>query len=103
MFDVTFGTNVESRPLGVTASMDGNMNVFTPFRVFMPSQCQWVFHWIFGTAMPSLLGNDALSWIQIFLSDGDSKIYNSFDAFREKNMPLAVHVLCLYHLVATMP
>jgi hypothetical protein len=39
MFDVTFGTNTESRPLSVSASMDGNMNVFTPFRVFMPSQC----------------------------------------------------------------
>jgi hypothetical protein len=29
MFDITFGTNTESRPLGVSASMDGNMNVFT--------------------------------------------------------------------------
>jgi hypothetical protein len=57
MFDVTFGTNTESQPLGVSASMDGNMNVFTPFRVFVPSQCQWVFDWIIGNAMPSLLGN----------------------------------------------
>ena len=42
MFDVTFGTNNEGRPMGITASPDGDMNVFTPIRAFLPSQCRWV-------------------------------------------------------------
>lgn len=41
MFDVTYQTNTEARPLGLAASIDHHMNVFTPFRVFMPSECQW--------------------------------------------------------------
>ena len=98
MFDVTFGTNTESRPLGVSASMDGNMNVFTPFRVFMPSQCQWVFDWIIGNAMPSLLG-ESLKRVQLFMSDGDSKIYSAYDKFRTEYMPNSRHQLCMYHLV----
>ena len=41
MFDVTQSTNTEARPLGLSVSIDHNMKVFTPFRVFMPSECQW--------------------------------------------------------------
>lgn len=83
MLDVMFGTNIESRPLGVTAAMDDNLNVFTPIRIFMPSQCQWVFDWIIATALASLLGEDSLQSVQIFLTDGDSKMYNAFDKFKE--------------------
>ena len=35
MFNITFGTNTEGRPLGVATSIDSNVKVFTPFRVFM--------------------------------------------------------------------
>ena len=76
MFDVTSGKNSEGRPLGVSSSCDYNMDVFTPFRVFMPSECRWVFLWIFKTAIPYLLGNAVLSRVQLVLTDGDSKIYN---------------------------
>lgn len=41
MSDVTYQTNTEARPLGLSASIDHGMNVFTPFRVFMRSECQW--------------------------------------------------------------
>jgi hypothetical protein len=99
MFDVTAGTNSEGRPLGCTASPDGNMKVFTPVRVFMPSECYWVFHWIFRTAIPSLLGKDSLKRTQLVLSDGDKNIYNAFDNCREELYPNAVHALCMYHLV----
>ena len=100
MFDVTHGTNSEGRPLGVSSSCDGNMEVFTPFRVFMPSECQWVFQWIISTAIPSLLGTESLSRVQLFLTDGDSKIYKCFDNVQPTLYPNAVHGLCVYHLVA---
>ena len=43
LFDVTFGTNREGRPLGMSCAFDQNMNTFVPVRVYMPSECQWVF------------------------------------------------------------
>jgi len=99
MFDVTFGTNNEGRPIGVTASPDGEMNVFTPIRAFLPSQCRWVFDWIFRTVFPSLLGREPLKRLQLLLTDGDEKIYNAFDAVKSELYPRARHGLCLYHLV----
>lgn len=41
MFDVTYQTNAEAQPLGLATGINQSMNVFTPFRVFMPSECQW--------------------------------------------------------------
>ena len=66
MFDVTNGTNSEGRPLGVFSACDGNMDVFTPFLVFMTSECQWVFDWIISTAIPYLLGVEVLLRVQLF-------------------------------------
>ena len=99
MFDVTYGTNTEARPLGVSASTNANMEVFTPFRVFMPSECMWVFDWIIGSAIPDLLGKEPLRRVQLFLTDGDPKIYRSFDKHQSELMPNARHGLCVYHLV----
>ena len=99
MLDVTFQTNSEGRPLGLSVGQDGNVDSFTPVRVFMPSQCQWVFSWIFGTAFPTLLGREALERTQLVLTDGDDKIYKAFDEHQPTIYPNAVHGLCMYHLV----
>ena len=99
MFDVTHKTNNEKRPLGVFASIDQNMEVFTPMRVFMPSECQWVFNWIIGSALPSLLGTEPLLCTQIFLCDGDQKIYRTYDQHKDRLMPNSDNALCNYHLV----
>jgi hypothetical protein len=56
MLDVTFGTNSEHRPLAVSAAFDSFLKTFTPIRAFLPSECQWVFQWIWETAIPALLG-----------------------------------------------
>ena len=73
MVDVTFGTNNEGRPLFVSAAFDKDMKSFTPLRAFLPSECRWGFRWIWGTAIPTLLGRDNLSRDQLVLSDGDAK------------------------------
>jgi len=99
MFDVTFGTNNEKRPLGIGGAFDGDMNTFTPIRVFMPSQCAWVFNWIFGSAMPALFGADLLARIQFFLTDGDRVMYGAFENCQRKFYGKAKHGLCMYHLV----
>ena len=100
MFDVTFGTNYEHRPLGMTASPDGDMNVFTPVRAFLPSECSWVFDWVFRTAFPTLLGKESLKRTQLVMSDGDKQIYNAFDGCQQELYPNAKHGLCAYHLVS---
>ena len=97
--DVTHGTNTEARPLCVSALIDANMKTFTPIRVFLPSECQWVFHWLWASAIPSLLGIESIRRTQLVLSDGDSKIYIPFDSVKEKLYPSAIHGLCSYHLV----
>lgn len=97
--DVTHQTNREGRPLAVTCSFDGNREVFTPVRAFLPSECKWVFNWLFAEAIPTLLGKEALRRTQLVLSDGDPKIYLSFDANQAELYPNAKHALCLYHLV----
>ena len=97
--DVTFGTNDEARPQWGSAAFDGNMKVFTPVRAFLPSQCKWVFDWLFGSSMPFLLGKDTLSRIRLVLSDGNEKIYSAFGACQKTLYPNARHSLCIYHLV----
>merc|ERR1719464_1049736 len=75
------------------------MNVFTSMRVFLPSECQWVFQWVIGSAMPTLLGSEPLRRTQIFLCDGDTKIYRSYDHNKPKVMPNSKQVICGFHLV----
>jgi hypothetical protein len=99
MLDVTHGTNIEARPLAVSASIDAYMETFTPVRAFLPSECQWVFHWLWASAIPSLLGHENIRRIQLVLSDGDSKIYIPFDSLKDILYPSAIHGLCGFHLI----
>jgi hypothetical protein len=99
MLDVTHATNIEARPLAVSASIDANMETFTPVRAFLPSECQWVFHWLWASAIPSLLGPENIRRIQLVLSDGDPKIYIPFDSLKENLYPSAIHGLCGFHLI----
>ena len=99
MIDVTYGTNSEGRPLGLTACVDADMRSFTPLRVFMPSECCWVFRWIWATAIPTLLGRQNLTRVQLVLSDGDAKIYEQFNQVKEEIYPNACHGLCIFHLI----
>jgi len=99
MIDITHATNSEGRPLAVSAAVDAHMKTFTPIRAFLPSECQWVFHWLWTTAVPTLLGRENIRRTQLVLSDGDPKIYTPFDSVQEELYPQAIHGLCIYHLV----
>ena len=99
MIDVTMGTNSQGLPEAVICCPGPDMKMYTPVRAFLPSQCNWVFGWLWGTALPTLLGSEKLTRTQLVLSDGDCKIYNSFEEHRSKFYPNAVHALCIFHLV----
>jgi hypothetical protein len=54
--DTTYGTNREKRPLLVVAGTGNNMKNFTAMCAFLPSECEWVFRYVFEVAIPSLIG-----------------------------------------------
>ena len=96
MVDVTMGTNNQGGPLAVTAAPGPDLKVFTLLRAFLPSECRWVFDWLFSTVTPLLMGPDTCRRIQLVLSDGDCKRHNAFDNCQEDHCPncsaLALHV-----------
>ncbi len=98
--DVTFGTNREGRPLGTSCSFDQNMKTFTPVRAFLPSECGWVFRWLFETAVPALIPESTRNRIQLVLTDGDAKMCNAFNLVQPNFYPNAIHGLCMFHLVS---
>jgi len=99
MIDITWQTNNEGRPLAVSASFDSQLKTFTPLRAFLPSECQWVFLWLWTTAIPTLLGKENISRTQLVLTDGDINMYNPFNTVKAALYPSAIHGLCIYHLV----
>jgi len=99
MLDVTYGTNSEGRPLAMTGAVNCDIKTFTPLRAFLPSECKWVFRWLFTEAIPKLLGEENCCLVQLVLTDGDEKMYSAFDEAQKRYYPNAVHGLCLYHLV----
>ena len=42
---------------------------------------------------------EALSRVQLFLCDGDAKIYRAFDKHKRTLFTNAIHSLCIFHLV----
>jgi hypothetical protein len=74
--DTTYGTNRKKRPLLVFAGTDNNRKNFTALRAFLPSECEWVFRYVFEVAIPSLIGEATVERINQINTDGDRQIYN---------------------------
>ena len=76
--DVTMQTNSEARPMFAICGKDSDNRTFTVLRGFLPSQRRWVFHWLWETAIPTLLKPPSsvippLSRNEIVLTDNDEK------------------------------
>ena len=56
--DMTFGTNLQKRPLFIVNGVDGNNKMKTFFRCFMPSKQAQAYRWVINKAMPTLLGGN---------------------------------------------
>jgi hypothetical protein len=74
--DTTYGKDRENRPLLVFAGTDNNRKNFTVLRAFLPSECEWVFRYVFEVAIPSRIGKATVERINQINIDGDSKNYN---------------------------
>jgi hypothetical protein len=73
---VIYGTNRKNHPLLMFAGTGHNRKYFTALRVFLPSECEWVFRYAFEVAIPSLIGRSTVERINKINTDGDMQIYN---------------------------
>jgi hypothetical protein len=74
--DTKYGTNRENRPLLVFAGTDHDLKNFTGLQAFLPSECEWVFHYIFEVVIPTLIGTSTVERINQISTDGERQIYN---------------------------
>jgi hypothetical protein len=100
--DTTYGTNREKRTLLVFDGTDNNRKNFTALRAFPPSECEWVFQYVFEITIPSLIGEATVERINQINTDGDRQIYNPItNCILDKTSPWfgCIHVLCNCHMI----
>jgi hypothetical protein len=100
--DTIYGRNREQGTLLVFAGTDKNRKHFTALRAFLPSECEWVFHYVFEVAIPSLIGDATVERINQINTDGDRQIYNPLtNCILDKSSPWFgfIHVLCNCHMI----
>jgi hypothetical protein len=62
---VTTGdTTIEDRMLMIVAGLDNIRNNIPLLRAFLPSECQWVFHFLFSYVFPKLFGQGTVRRIK---------------------------------------
>jgi hypothetical protein len=83
----------------IISGRDAEGKMFVALRAFVPSECRWVFHYVWSFVVPKLLG-DSIRRNQVLLTDGDANIYEPFCQLRQSLYPNSNHYLCFYHLVA---
>jgi hypothetical protein len=86
----------------VFAGTDNNRKNFTALRAFLPSECEWVFQYVFEIEIPSLIGEATVERINQINTDGDRQIYNPLtNCILDKTSPWfgCIHVLCNYHMI----
>ena len=76
--DCTSDTNVESCPHLTITGRDSTGSMFMAVRVSLPNERAWVFRWIFQTVMPTLLGREYISRVNVMITDGDSQETHSW-------------------------
>ena len=98
-FDVTYGTNQEKRPLAKATLINSSKKNVPFFNAILPSQCRWVFHWIFNSAFPNLLPADCLKKVQLVITDEDQNCFNMLESART-HFPRHKHRICKWHKVS---
>jgi hypothetical protein len=99
-FDVTFGTNAEKRPLARVTLITPSQKTVPVMNVFLPSQAEWVFQWIFQHALPSILPLAVRKRVFLAMTDQDHHCYSQIVAAQRKQIfPNLTHRLCKWHKI----
>jgi hypothetical protein len=99
-WDTALKTNHEKRPLFLACGKDSENQIFTYLHALMPSECLWVFDWLYMRAIPQLLGRQVLQWMNLSLTDGNKNKYGPLEAqIQNGTFRMSQHALCGFHLV----
>jgi hypothetical protein len=99
-WDTQQKTNRERRPCFLGCGKDSENRCFTYLRAFMPSECRWVFDWLYSKAMPTLLGRIYLQKTILSLTDGDNNKYGHLENWiKAGTFAMSDYGLCGFHLV----
>jgi hypothetical protein len=78
--DLTFGTNLQRRPLFVAAGIDGCNKSFTCFRAFAPSKSHCAMNWIIHNAFAKMMGPDITKHVSVISSDMEDSLVNNVNS-----------------------
>jgi hypothetical protein len=98
-WDKALKTNREKHPLFLACGKDSENQTFTYLCAFMPSECLWVFDWLYTRGMTQLMGKQVLQWTNLSLTDGDKNKYDPLEAQIQNGTFGMSHVTCGFHLV----
>ena len=97
--DATMDTNNEGRPLLTMTGKDTSSKTFTILRVYLPNQQMWVFRWVFNVLLPEMYGNQVLSNVNTFITDGDSQEISQLDNAITTFFPRVKRIRCGWHII----
>ena len=69
--DTNSNTNNNNQPIVTITLRYTKVNVVTVLWIFMPNECPWDFWWLFEVVLPTLLGDQSLSPVNVISTDGD--------------------------------
>jgi hypothetical protein len=98
--DTAQKVNLEKRPCFIICGKDSENRSFSFLTAFIPSECRWVFQWLFSKAMPALLGGkESIDKIVLMMTDGDHNEYGPIEDLMRDGQVKSIHGLCGFHLV----
>jgi MULE transposase domain len=97
--DGTHKTNSENRPLIVWGIKDADGKIHVVIRAFVPNERNWLYRWLFQTAVPSLVGRQYCKLVQLVITDGDSQETSQLDSAITSVFTKAKRRRCGWHIV----
>ena len=98
--DVTERTNAEKRSLYLFTGLDGNNKIFPALHCFMPNCSSEQYGWIYEYAFPDLVGKDVVKRNEVFITDGETAMYETLENLKGTSSPWSSTTLfrCTYHM-----
>ena len=97
--DFTANTNEEKRPLYLMCFKLSDGSSCVALRAVLPSEQSWVCDFLNRTAMPVLLGQNAMSRVVMGITDQCSNESTAWASARAKGVHTAYHCLCAWHKI----
>ena len=97
--DCTAEINHKDCPFLTITGRDSSGKMFTIVHTFLPNERAWVFHCLFQTVMPTLLGKDYSGRVRVILTDGDSQETSQLDIAIALHFHNVCRVRCGWHVM----